>query len=102
MFFDTNIRNLNNRSINEICDLVVVSLSLDSRMRDILVAFVELNIKLIKKGSSKFSEESNGGDIMFYLLLAGMDLQHEFISKINIDNELGKKLIEYVRTTEDP
>ena len=99
-FYQIKITDLTEEDISEISHIVVEVLSLHDQMKKILVAFIELHTKLINEGSSIFTNQSNGIDVLFYLLMAGEVLQHELFST-NMNDKVADELVVYVRTNDE-
>src|SRR3979490_3437616 len=68
-YLETRIIDLKGEEKNELCALIVSSISGDEKMRNIIMMYIEMNVVTIKeKRSPPFEEESTGLD-MFWLIV---------------------------------
>src|SRR3979490_2419535 len=82
---------------NELCALIVSSISGDEKMRNIIMMYIEMNMVTIKeKRSSPFEEESTRVD-MFWFIVRDQGWFRRTIVKMGINEKMSDELLQMIR-----
>src|SRR3979490_2505206 len=96
-YLETRIIDLTEEEMNELCDLIVSPISGDRKMRNIIMMYIEMNMKTIKeKRSPPFEEESTGLD-MFLFIVCDQSWFRRTIVEMGINEEMSDKLLQMIR-----
>src|SRR3979490_3245577 len=96
-YLETRIIDLKEEEKNELCKLIVSSISGDDKMRNIIMMYIEMNMITIKeKGSPPFEEESTGF-YMFWFIVRDQDWFRRTIVEMGIDEKMSDELLQMIR-----
>ena len=96
-YLETRIIDLKGEEKNELCTLIVSSISGDEKMRNIIMMYIEMNMVTIKeKRSPPFEEESTGFD-MFWFIIRDQGWFRRTIVKMGIDEKMSDELLQMIR-----
>ena len=84
---------------NELCELIVSSISGDNKMRNIIMMYIEMNMITIKEKRSPFKEESTGLD-MFLFIVCDQGWFRRTIVEMGINEEMSDELLQMIRDGE--
>src|SRR3979490_690405 len=99
-YLETCIIDLKEEEKNELCELIVSSISGDNKMRNIIMMYIEINMITIKeKRSPQFTEESTGLD-MFWFIVCDQGWVRRIIVEMGIDEEMSDELLQMIRDGE--
>src|SRR3979490_3356503 len=96
-YLETRIIDLKGEEKNELCALIVSSISGDERMRNIIMMYIEMTMVTIKeKRSPRFEEESTGFDMLWFII-RGQGWFRRTIVKMGIDEKMSDELLQMIR-----
>src|SRR3979490_1202580 len=95
-YLETRIIDLKEEEKNELCALIVSSISGD-KMRNIIMMYIEMNMVTIKeKRSPPFEEESTGFD-MFWFIVRDQGWFRRTIVEMGINEKMSDELLQMIR-----
>ena len=96
-YLETCMIDLKEEETNELCELIVSSISGDRKMRNIIMMYIEMNMTTIKeKRSPQFKEESTGLD-MFWLIVRDQSWLRRTIVEMGINEEMSDEPLQMIR-----
>src|SRR3979490_2125117 len=96
-YVETHIIDLKEEEMNELCELIVSSISGDNKMGNIIMMFIEMNMITIKeKRSPQFTEESTGF-YMFWFIVCDQGWFRRTIVEMGINEEMSDELLQMIR-----
>ena len=96
-YLETRIIDLKGEEKNELCALIVSSISGDEKMRNIIMMYIEMNMVTIKeKRSPPFEEESTGFDMLWFII-RDQGWFRRTIVKMGIDEKMSDELLQMIR-----
>ena len=99
-YLETHIIDLKEEETNELCKLIVSSISGDRKMRNIIMMYIEMNMITIKeKRSPQFTKESTGLD-MFWFIVCDQGWFRRTIVEMGINEGLSDKFLQMIRNGE--
>src|SRR3979490_1356694 len=99
-YLETRIIDLKEEETNELCDLIVSSISGDRKMRNIIIMYIEMNMITIKEKSSPLFEEESTGLDMFLFIVCDQGWFRRTIVEMGINEEMSDELLQMIRDGE--